>query len=120
MKELMEFLSVFAEGVLLAIAPVLASMVAAWLIAKIKEAWAAARIAVGEEWAWVLDMAATKAVYAAEQAKLGELIENRKAYALDLAQQFLKDRGYEIDLALIDAAIEAAILEQFNLNKARK
>ncbi len=67
MDPILDFVSVFAEGVLLAIAPVLASMVAAWLIAQVKTAWAKAREAAGE-WVWVLDAIADKAVQAAEQA----------------------------------------------------
>lgn len=118
MDPILDFVSVFAEGVLLAIAPVLASMVAAWLIAQVKTAWAKAREAAGE-WVWVLDAIADKAVQAAEQANMAGLIQDKKAYALDLAQQFLSEQGYKIDVSLIDAAIEAAVLEQFNKGRER-
>ena len=116
MEPIFEFASQFAEGVLLALAPVLAAMVAAWMIAKIKEAWAKARTAAGE-WVWVLDAIAEKAVNAAEQSNMAGLIQDKKAFALDLAQKFLVEQGYNIDLSLIDAAIEAAVLEQFNKSK---
>lgn len=118
MEQIMQFLSVFAEGVLLAIAPVLASMVAAWLIAKIKEAWAKARAAAGE-WVWVLDALAEKAVNAAEQANMAGLIQDKKEYAMEIVAKFLADQGLTINIALIDAAIEAAVLEQFNKGRVK-
>lgn len=109
----LEFLSEFVQGLLLAFAPILASLIAAWVLAKAREAWVDLK-AAGPDIEWILKSAADIAVRAAEQAKMAELIKDKKAYALDIAEKWLLEKGVTVDLALIDAAIEAAVLSEFN------
>lgn len=110
----MEFLSELAQSVLLAVAPIIASALAAYLIGMAKGAWAKAKQTVGDEWAWALDEGAKIAVRAAEQLKLAEIIEDKKDYAVATLQAYLDERGLKIDLAVLEAAIEAAVLSEFN------
>jgi hypothetical protein len=67
--------------------------------------------------AHALEMAVALAVKAAEQAGASEFIESKKDYALDVAERWLHMRGVKVDLNLIDAAIEAAVYDEFNRNK---
>jgi hypothetical protein len=53
-------------------------------------------------------------VQAAEQAKIAGLIQEKKAYALALAQEWLKSRGWKLDIILIEGLIEQAVFEEFN------
>lgn len=108
-----EFLSVFVENVLLAFAPLLASLAAAWLLAKARKAWLDFKELHNGE-AWMLEEIASLAVKAAEQAKLSEFITDKKAYACKIATEWLKARGLNINVDLIDAAIEAAVFTEFN------
>lgn len=106
-------ISEIAEKVLISITPIIAGMIAGWLAGLLKLAWAKARLAVGEEWDWVLMSAADMAVRAAEQMELAGLIENKKDYAVATAQVYLEERGINIDLSLIEAAIESAVIVHF-------
>lgn len=50
------------------------------------------------------------AVAAAEQAEAAKLVENKKDYALDVAQEYLDSKGFEeINLKVLDAIIEAEV-----------
>ena len=111
-----EFLSAFVSNLLMAFAPVLAAALAAWIIAEVKLAWAqfkAAKPDIADQLEW----AARTAVMAAEQAQAGKLAEEKKAYALEVAQQWLAMKGLNVDLTAIDAAIEAAVYDEINRNK---
>jgi hypothetical protein len=108
----MDFLSKVVEGVLLAIAPVLAAALASWLIAKVKTAWVDFKEAQQVP-AYLIEQIAEIVVKAAEQMKLAGLIEEKKDYAVATAQLWLEEQGYKVDLAVIEAAIEAAVAEQF-------
>jgi len=108
-----EFLSVFVEKVLLAFAPILASLAVAWLLAKVRGAWVEFQDLHGGE-AWVIKEIANIAVKAAEQANLSGQIEDKKDYAVAVAMEWLQARGLKIDLSVIDAAIEAAVFDEFN------
>ena len=109
----LEFVSVFVEGILLAIAPVLATMVAAWVLAQAKLAWAKLKEGSGD-YVWALEAAAEMAVKAAEQSELKGFITEKKAFALEMAERYLTNMGFKIDVAQIDSAIEAAVLELFD------
>ena len=106
-------ISAVIQAVLLVVLPVIASAVTAFLLAQAKFLWAKAR-------AWnpsvtaLIEEAAIFAVRAAEQAGAGELIEDKKLYALDIAERWLAERSLYIDITLLEAAIEKAVLEQFN------
>lgn len=53
------------------------------------------------------------AVKAAEQSGLRGLIEDKKQYALSVGEAWLEAKGIPIDLHLLDAAIEKAVLDNF-------
>lgn len=111
------FISELVQGLLLAFMPVLASMVAAWLFAQVKSAW----LNFKEDHAanyWVIEGIASIAVKAAEQAAVAGLIAEKKDYAVEIAQQYLLERGLKINLDVIEAAIEAAVYSEFNKVKS--
>ena len=66
----------------------------------------------------LVEKAVQAAVLAAEQSGLKqlavkagvELADQKKDYAMNLAQQHLKDHGIKVDLSLVDGLIEAQIL----------
>lgn len=113
----MEFLSKLAEGILLAFVPLFVSMATAWIMAKVKMAWATYKEA-NANYSWLLESIAAIAVKAAEQSNLAGLVTNKKEYAVKVAQQWLEDKGFSVDVAIIEAAIEAAVFEE--INKADK
>lgn len=108
-----ELLSKVVEQVLLAVLPVLAGAATAYVIGLAKTAWAKARAEVGENWVWALEEGAQMAVRAAEQLKIAELIEDKKDYAVGFLQNYLDGLGLKVDLSLVEAAIEAAVIENF-------
>ena len=114
--EWMPIVSKVLEAVLIAILPPLAAALVAWMLAKAKEGWARAK-----QWnpavTDLIEEAAKFAVRAAEQAGAAELIADKKAYALQIAESWLAQRNITTDLDLIDAAIEAAVLELFSDDK---
>lgn len=112
-----EFVSSFAQELLLAIIVPLAGLLAGLIIAKIKQVLVLAESKIDERYIWMIDEAVRIAVLAAEQAKLANYIDNKKAYAIDIAQRYLEARGFKIDLALVSDRIEAAVMEQFNRDK---
>lgn len=62
---------------------------------------------------WILDNVIEIAVKAAEQLyKSGDGAE-KKAYALSVAEQWLEKYNITIDLHVLEAAIEAAVFDQF-------
>jgi hypothetical protein len=46
-------------------------------------------------------------------------VEDKKTYALHIAERWLAAKGLRIDLELIDAAIEAAVWEELNKDRER-
>lgn len=71
------------------------------------------RIKLGETRFSILQAGVAFAVQAAEQAGLAKLILNegkvKKEYAVEAVQNFLKVRGFTINVGTIEAAIEVAI-----------
>lgn len=110
----MDFLSKLVEGVLLALAPVMAGYIASWLIAKARMAWSEYK-AQHVDYAYMLESIARIAVKAAEQAQIAELIEDKKSYAVQTVQAWLDEKGFKIDLLVIEAAIEAAVYDEFTI-----
>ena len=104
------------ENILLAFLPVLASLAAGALFAWLRKTWAQFK-AEKPDIAWILESAASMAVAAAEQAGAAGCITDKKNYALGVAQAYLDAKGVKIDLALLDAAIEAAVFNQLNSGK---
>lgn len=111
--EWMPILSKVIEAILIAILPPLVVALITFLIVKAKEAWARAK-----DWnptvTEYLEKAARFAVQAAEQAGAADLIEDKKQYAIQIAEAWLEANHITTDLHLIDAAIEKAVLELFN------
>lgn len=63
---------------------------------------------------WALEQAVEIAVRAAEKMNFSEFIDDKKAYAFEIAQRYLDNEGWEeIDVELLEAAIEAEVLKQF-------
>jgi len=70
-----------------------------------------------KNYGWVLEEFATIAVRAAEQANIAGLIKDKKQYAVEILDKSLKDHGFNVNLDVISAAIEAAVLQEFNRDK---
>jgi hypothetical protein len=114
MKEvLMNFLSIFLQYFMAFALPALASAAFAWLFSLAKKAWLDFKAKRAGS-ASVLEEVAKLAVLAAEQANIAGMIEDKKEYALDIAEKRLSEYGLKVDLDMISAAIEAAVMEQFN------
>lgn len=116
----MDWKDVFAklvETFLLGLAPIVATFVAAWVFAKARAAIAELKASSDEDLYWALKVTAEIAVRAAEQAKLGGFIKDKKAYAIGIVEKLLAAKGFVIDLDPIAAAIEAAVWEEFNKPK---
>ena len=107
-----EILSAMLQSVLSYLLPVLAVALTGFLVAKIKEAWARAKV-WNPDVTELLENAAKFAVTAAEQAGAAKLIDDKKTYAFEVAEEWLGLHGVIIDIDMIDAAIEAAVYKQF-------
>jgi hypothetical protein len=107
-----EFLSAFVMILMQALIPVLVAAVVAWIVRKVQEI-KAARPDIVDKLEWVIPLF----VAAAEQAKASGFIHDKKAYALEIAQKYLDERGWKIDLDILDALIESAVYEEFNKSK---
>ena len=84
-----EVLSVFLQEFLRQVLPWAAGVAAAIVIQAAARLWLAFRASRPDE-AAILERVARMAVYAAEQAKLNEAIADKKVYALDWAESFLR------------------------------
>jgi hypothetical protein len=106
----LDLLFKIVEGVLVAAAPLIVGLVAAWLKAKIDLVKTRAASELSDQQRWLLKVAANVAVDAAEQMKLANLIEDKKEYAIVAAQDYLNAHGININVSVVEAAIEAAVL----------
>jgi len=110
MNELVNVLQEFGFEILLTI---ILPFVAQALLALTKK-WLAELKAAKPQLMWYLERAAEVAVAAAEKMELSKYIEDKKKYAMDIAQAYLDAHGWdEIDFELLEAAIEAEVLKQF-------
>lgn len=113
MNEFVNVLQEFAMGLLVLILPVLAGFAVAALKALAKK-WLAEIENSKPTMYYYLREAVKIAVRAAEQSSLSGLIKDKKLYAIETAQAFLVEHGWdEIDVAVLEAAIEAEVLKQF-------
>ena len=119
MTELMkEFLVKFLEALMLALLPLLVSLLVGQLV-KVGQDLARKLKARNAEAYEMVRFAAMAAVKAAEQANLGGLIEEKKAYAIDYVERFIeKAYGVKVDVEVISQAIEAAVYDEFNRYRA--
>ena len=109
-----DFLNAFLTPFLEAVLPVLAAALAALVIAWIRKVIAEIKQKLDDRALWLLQEATTIAVQAAEQMNLSGQIADKKKYAMDLAEKWLASHGVKIDISVIEAAIEAAVLTEFN------
>ena len=105
-------LSNVLQAVLIVLLPPVVVFVLKWLQAEAAFLWEKVR-----DWkpsvASLIEEAAAFAVKAAEQAHIGKLVEDRKAYEIEIAEKWLELKGITVDLDLLDAAIEKAVIENF-------
>jgi len=118
MNELINLLQEFAFNLAVLALPV----ISAFLIALLK-AWIDKVLADVEaqrpKLAEAIKEAVSLAVKAAEGMELGGFIEDKKQYALNIAQNWLDSEGWdEVDIDVLEAAIEAEVLKVFNRVKA--
>ncbi len=106
------------ETVIMVLIPVLIPALVAYLVALTKKAWAQAKEAK-PDLMWALEEAARFAVQAAEQSQLSGLVSDKKAYALQIAEDYLASKNIKIDLHLIDAAVESAVWAELNKDKPK-
>jgi hypothetical protein len=111
----LQFVSSLLQAFLLAILPVLAVVAVRWVWSVTKTE--AAKL--DEQTLRTLMMLAGMAVKAAEQAKLSEYIEDKKTYALGFCHDWLALRGIDMDVEAVSAAIEAAVMDEFNREKPK-
>jgi len=115
-----DFVSVFVQEFLGIVVPVLASLLAGLLIAWIKKLVEEIKVKMDGRFMWMLDEAVRVAVRAAEQANLAGFVEDKKSYAIDVAEKWLAARGFKVDLGILADQIEAAVMEEFNKEKIIK
>ncbi|MHC1772963.1 MAG: phage holin, LLH family [Flexilinea sp.] len=105
----MEITSIFVQELLKQLLPWLASLLVAVIVKVAGDLWLNFKSSQPDK-ATTLQKVAEMAVYAAEQAKLQDAIEDKKNWALEFAQDFLvKNYGLKLDLTAISNAIEAEV-----------
>lgn len=95
---------------LMAVLVPVAGFAAAWLKAK----YSTERSNLDSQNKWLLDQGVNIAIYAAEQIYGAGKGAEKKAYALDIAEKWLAQYKINIDLDVVEAAIEAAVKTQFD------
>ena len=108
----MEVISQILEVILAAVLPILAVYVAQYLKALVGKYLAEAEAQYPDIFS-VVEMVAAQVVAAAEQAGAAGFIDSKIDYALELAEKWLAEYDFDIDLDLIRAAIEAEVKRQF-------
>ena len=93
--------------IVLAVIALLGTVLTTFVIPLLKAKLDLERSNLSENQANMLRLAITTAVTAAEQLYKSEEGQQKKAYVLNL----LKQQGYDVDSAALDAAIEAVVLE---------
>ena len=112
-------LNAFLQSFLNIILPVLFAAIAGWVVVQIRAGLAKLKVVHPDEYYW-LDWLAQTAVNAAEQAKLGGLIQNKKNYAIEIMTAYLKKYGVVLDISVIEASIEAAVWTEINKDNPAK
>ena len=113
MEEFINLLQEFAFNLAVIALPVIAGFLIAALKALITK-WLAEIEEAKPYLHGYLAQSAKMAVSAAEQMKIAGFIDDKKQYALGIVQAWLNDYGWdEVDVGMLEAAIEAAVIEQF-------
>jgi LL-H family phage holin len=105
-----DFINQFLLGAIGVLAPIVLGMVAVWLKQKVAEI----KVSMRQEDLYLLESLASVAVKAAEQAKLAELITDKKTFAVNFISDYLESQGMKFDVKSIAGAVEAAVLDKFN------
>lgn len=112
---LSSFLQKFMEIVLPVLATALAGLVVAWITKVINDI----KSQLSEDTQWILQQAVNAAVLAAEQVHLVDAAIDKKDYALKAATEWLESKGVKVDLKILDTLIEAAVMQEFNIGRAK-
>jgi len=109
MDQVVDFLFSVAQVFLEIAIPILVVFVIKWVKAKISqaEAW----INQEPDLHYLLEMIMPMVVKAAEQ-QFGDG-EEKLQYAVNLANMYLHEHGVDIDIEMVVAAVEAAVMEEF-------
>ena len=100
--EFMELVSGFAQNLAVALMPVLVGYVVFWVKAQLDVKKAELQKQYPVQFAFV-EMVAAQAVAAAEQAGANEFIDDKLAFACDLAEKWMAQSNFVVDLDLIAA-----------------
>lgn len=101
-------LSTIIQAAILAAISFIVPVFKMWIEAKVEEARANVEKYNPDLYS-VLLQAADIAVHAAEQYKIVDKLLDKKNYAVNIAEKWLTERGFKIDVKLIEAAIESAV-----------
>ena len=111
-------LSAVLQSLLEFLLPIVAVAIISALMSWARLLWANAK-RWNEPATELLAQAVRVAVRAAEQAGAADLTKNKREYAFNVAEEWLKARGIKLDTELIYAAIEAAVWLEFNSPEAK-
>ena len=115
MEQFIDLLQKFAFELAVLALPIISGFVIAALRALVKK-WLGETEASKPKLYWYLDEAARLAVTAAEKMSASAFIvaEDKKQYAIEIMQSWLNAHGWdEVDIELLEAALEAEVLRQF-------
>jgi hypothetical protein len=118
MEVFTEYGWVFLQSLLNYLVPLLAAQVAVLLGALVVKAVNEIKAKLTADQLIILQTAVDLGIKAAEQLKLKDALIDKKTEALKIAQQYLADHKVQINLATLDAAIEAAVFVSFNATKS--
>lgn len=104
METVMDTLAKFAQDLLAVALPIIAVAALNWLKGEVER----------RKLGGLIDQYAPMVVRAAEQLELGKVITDKKAYALKRLDEILTSHGVKVDQALIELAVEAAVMDEFN------
>ena len=116
----LEFLVAFAQKFLEIVLPVLATALAGLVVAWMTKVINDIKAKLSTEAQWAIEQAVNSAVLAAEQVHLVDLAIDKKDFALNAATEWLEAKGIKFDLAQLDTLIEAAVLTEFNRERAQE
>ena len=113
MNEFVDLLQKFAFELAVLALPIIAGFLVAALRALVKK-WLAELENAKPKLLWYLTEGAELAVAAAEKMDASGFINGKKQYAMEILQSFLDAHGWEeVDVDVLEAAIEADVLRQF-------
>jgi hypothetical protein len=114
-QALNDFLVLVAQVLLVIALPIVIAGMVVWLRQRLGEV----RSKLTQDHLSILEKAAALAVRAAEQSGISKQIAEggkaKKDYALQVLQNYLNSHGINVDLSMIDSAIEAEVHKQFTV-----